>query len=62
MKFQQFRSNYPCWTYFLRNYPDDFMKDRPLISDFKDSDGKRYVRPEDRHGGPKAMDDLDYRP
>lgn len=38
------------------------MKDRQLITDYKDSEEKRYIRPEDRHGPPKPLDDLDYRP
>lgn len=56
------RASYSCWTYFLKNYPVDFLNNRELISNFSDSTEKPYVRPGDRPGTPKAADDLDYRP
>lgn len=56
-----FRSSRLCWTYFLKNYPADFMQDRQLISNYEDSIEKRYVKPAERPSSPKPFDDLEYR-
>ncbi|XP_055317673.1 putative gamma-glutamylcyclotransferase CG2811 [Sitodiplosis mosellana] len=55
-------NDYVCWTYFLKKFPKDFLKDRQLISNYKDLPEASYVKPSDRPSSPKPIDDLDYRP
>lgn len=60
-RFIFFRENFLCWTYFLKKYPDNFLEDRQLISNYGNSVEKPYVKPSDRPRTPKPLDDLDYR-
>lgn len=52
------RSVVPCGTYFLKEYPNDFLEGRELLDSYENPPGQPYVAPSARPSTPKAKDDL----
>lgn len=53
-------STISCWTYFLKEYPANFLNGRELLSSYIDPPEQAYVLPSLRPSTLQLKDDLDY--